>query len=543
MQRLHQYASLKEIAEKLEKELVVAQELKDFLSNICCESYPDVEQFKRDRQMLEDQFPTYSEHSEAQGSNTWGAWKLGRIPAFLYDDARTLHSRSSVSLRFAQKASGISRSAPTMSIMGHIDDWIDGARFKSLFQKAFQYFQSRCQHHIHKLVNGKRIVPNACRSKCKPKECKHEAPWTNRVAPEWMTKPLLICEGLAKKFKLRCSGVRNWMGQMLLVRNEAWVNGTMPGLCVAFAGSNSDVKPNDRLPITECVHEQVCGKRRCLVRKNKLKRTMIATQRTQSVTNGYFGGYIGKRQPAGALATRKCMGKLFTLRAKYKGKSRAAQLRAASGRLITDIEMNSSYRGAVELFHLCRNLHPYDVLFAECVRTFLDLVLDGRSWMYRLETWTMEKVFKNACLQNYVPSTKRPNVRTDRAKVNECDAYGYRPLLHPWKLLSAYEFLRYWRVVPLLSPTYYYNKGVKQRTVWTAEGRKVIQRSEYKDGQISLKPGVHYIAVESVSNEYYLFPEEPFDIYKIFRHSWALERNPRPYVVVTVNPQFYKESL
>ena len=63
--------------------MIAAQELKDFLSNICCESYPDVEQFNRERQMLEEQFPTYSEHTETQGSNKWGDWKLGRIPTFL----------------------------------------------------------------------------------------------------------------------------------------------------------------------------------------------------------------------------------------------------------------------------------------------------------------------------------------------------------------------------------------------------------------------------------------------------------------------------
>ncbi len=47
---------------------------------------------------------------------------------------------------------------------------------------------------------------------------------------------------------------------------------------------------------------------------------------------------------------------------------------------------------------------------------------------------------------------------------------------------------------------------------------------------------MHYIAVESESNEYYLFPEEPFDNYKIFRYSWAIERHPRPQLVVTVKP-------
>ena len=228
---------------------------------------------------------------------------------------------------------------------------------------AFQYLQRRCQHHIHKLVNSKRIVANACRSTANPLQCKHEAPWANRVSPSWMTTPLLVCKGLAKKFQLRCSGMRNWLGQTLLLRNDPWVNGTMPGMCMAFAGSNSDVKPNDRLPITKITHEAVC-KRNC-VRKSSFGKTTRVTQRTQSVTNGYFGGYVGKRQPIGSLETRKCVDKQFSLRAKMAGQSKSQQLRAASGRMITDMEMNSTYRGAVEVFNLCRNLHSNDVLFAE----------------------------------------------------------------------------------------------------------------------------------------------------------------------------------
>ena len=42
VQRLHQFASMKEIAVALEAKLVCAQELKDFLSNICCESYSNL---------------------------------------------------------------------------------------------------------------------------------------------------------------------------------------------------------------------------------------------------------------------------------------------------------------------------------------------------------------------------------------------------------------------------------------------------------------------------------------------------------------------
>ena len=299
-----------------------------------------------------------------------------------------------------------------------------------------------------------------------------------------MTKPLLICKGLAKQFQLRCSGVRNWLGQTLLLRNHAWLNGSMPGICVAFAGSNSDVKPNDRLPIIEGItHEQACGKRKCIVKKNHLKKQTRITQRTQSVTNGYFGGYIGKRQPGGSLETKKCVDKLFTLRAKYQGKGKAAQLRAASGRMITDMEMNSTYRGAVEIFNLCRNLHSHDVLFAECIRTFKEHTVDGRSWMYRLEAWQLNKNLAEESLQSYVPPTKTPNTRTDRSRVNEYEAYGFRPLRYPWTLLSPYEFLRHWRIEPLLVPSYYTNRNKAVRTQWTKEGIAFSKTKEYRNGK------------------------------------------------------------
>ena len=190
------------------------------------------------------------------------------------------------------------------------------------------------------------------------------------MSPQWMTTPLLGCKGIAKDFKLRTSGVRNWLGQTLGLRNEEWLNGCVPGICMAFAGSNSDVKLNDRLPIIEHTHEECCKRKRCPVKKNNLKKTTRALQRTQTTTNGYFGGYIGKRQPAGTLETKKCVDKLFTLRARNQGKGKAAQFRAVSGRMITDLEMNSTYRGAVEIFNLCRNLDAHDVWFAECIRTF-----------------------------------------------------------------------------------------------------------------------------------------------------------------------------
>ena len=117
------------------------------------------------------------------------------------------------------------------------------------------------------------------------------------------------------------------------------------------------------------------------MRKHILKKTIVNTQRTQSVTRQYFGGYIGKRQPSGGLELKKCVDKLFTLRTKIVGQGKSPQLRAVSGRLMTDLEMNSTFRGAVEVANLCRNLRVNDVLFAECIRTFDSSTIDGRSWM------------------------------------------------------------------------------------------------------------------------------------------------------------------
>ena len=402
--------------------------------------------------------------------------KLGRLPQFLYDDASRLGPKESTTT-CAGSAGDAER---------------DATQYKKYFEQAFQFFQERCQHHIHKLVDGKRVIPNACRSKTKPNECKHEAPWTNRVSPSWMTEPL-VCKGIAKQFQLRCSGARNWFGQILGLRNDEWVNGTMPGLCVALAGSNSDVKPNDRLPIIEETHEIYC-KRRCAVKKHSLKRTARAAQRAQTVTNGYFGGYVGKRQPAGTLEIKKCVDKMLTLRTKIQGRGAAAQVRAASGRLVTDLEMNSTFRGAVELFNFTRNMHTNDVLFAECVRTFQECTVDGRSWMYRLEKGQMAQEFVDSTAETYVPPTKKPNVRTNRSRANEIDVYGFRPMVHPWKMLSPYEFLRTWKAEPLLEPTHYQNLGIRSRTEWTEKGKKLRQTDEYKKGDVAAKPGKDYIA-------------------------------------------------
>ena len=64
----------------------------------------------------------------------------------------------------------------------------------------------------------------------------------------------------------------------------------------------------------------------------------------QTITNGYFGGYIGKRQPCRKAELKKCINQMYNLRNKINDKGASAQHRAVSGRMITDLEMNGTYR-------------------------------------------------------------------------------------------------------------------------------------------------------------------------------------------------------
>ena len=120
VQRLHQHASMQEIADKLQNALVEAQELKDFLAAISCESYSDLQLFQKEQRMLENNYPTYSEHTECDNQKKWGEHKLGRLPGFVYDDAKNVPEK------YTRSAYG-SHESPVMS---DVDDWIDGAQYK-----------------------------------------------------------------------------------------------------------------------------------------------------------------------------------------------------------------------------------------------------------------------------------------------------------------------------------------------------------------------------------------------------------------------------
>ena len=217
------------------------------------------------------------------------------------------------------------------------------------------------------------------------------------------------------------------------------------------------------------------------------------------------------------------------LRELHKGKSEFQQQRAVSGRMITDIEMNGTVRGAVEEFHLCTNLHKYDALFAECIRSFPTVTVDAQNWLHRLEVET-EQV-SDMQVTAMVPPARKPQVRS-RKTIPHMDIYGFRELEDtPFAHLCAFEFMRYWTAEALNPPS---SSDTNPRTEWTAAGRLLLGSTALEDGTAKLCPGVHYRVVEEQldDDEYWVFPKKPQAVYAVLRHSWVIVRRRRPHVLV-----------
>ena len=90
VQRLHQYNTLAEIGNLIAQGLASAENLKMFTQNLCYQSYAHPMALSLAQDDIENQFPDYSESRGAVRNEKWGDIKLGRIPEFLYDDAKNL---------------------------------------------------------------------------------------------------------------------------------------------------------------------------------------------------------------------------------------------------------------------------------------------------------------------------------------------------------------------------------------------------------------------------------------------------------------------
>ena len=112
---------------------------------------------------------------------------------------------------------------------------------------------------------------------------------------------LLVCPGIAKQRNLRRSGARNTVGSTLLLCNSEWLDGTIAGFCIAFAGSNTDVQPSGLLPILPETHEDHVCQSRCTRRHAPIAKMSRRMTLSQSTRNGFSGGYISKPHMVGHL--------------------------------------------------------------------------------------------------------------------------------------------------------------------------------------------------------------------------------------------------
>ena len=130
-----------------------------------------------------------------------------------------------------------------------------------------------------------------------------------------------------------------------------------------------------------------------------------------------------------------------------------------------------------------------------------------------------------------IPRKQRKYSKSQYSKPNDVEVYGLRPMIHPWKLLSPFEFAMKWKAEPVLPPHAYSRNGLEQRSEW-AKNVEAAVRSEQK---LAI-PIVHYFVAEptdvGASQTYFTFPLEPKDTYAFFRHAWVLVRKPRPEVPV-----------
>ena len=418
---------------------------------IAMTGYPDPGEHERMADLIEKEWPTFKEDQQ-----------LGHIPECVWSDRDEPHIFSENTCMDELK--------------------VRASNYTNKFKKVLQHNQARVLHHHHKKdrSSGKRMPLLACRSK-KKDECKHGFPKTKLLTE----KPLIVCPGIAHRHGLRVSGRRNALGSILPRRNCIWINGTAPAFTVAF-GFNTDISPNDRLPIIKETHEASCIRSSCVkdISQGEIARV---ESRAQLDTDGYFAGYMVKTQPVGSYELGKCLSGMDVLRDRIRvALTPGDQTRAVVRRMALDLELRGILRGAPEIFNLSVNMRKEDSMFQECIRTFMEVSFPGMDFLNRLEAET-----KGAGIDivRHVPKCRGPRSRTRNFNsAPHVDAYGFRGLNPKVLFLSPYEFSMYYRVVRVPEP---FRSNCNKWSAWTEEGEKYYEDNKHSDS-FRLIPGTHY---------------------------------------------------
>ena len=123
---------------------------------------------------------------------------MSQTPAYLVEDAA------------ASKSPNVC-DATNIETMDTLD--ADAARFNKIYFADVQKIFSHVQHHMHKRTKKGCVPLKTCQRKCGKKcsmTCKYDFPRT-RLRTH---KSMLVCRGVARKYKLQLSGGRNAFGSI-----------------------------------------------------------------------------------------------------------------------------------------------------------------------------------------------------------------------------------------------------------------------------------------------------------------------------------------
>ena len=443
------YHTLQEITELIQQDLINCDDFKAFTSWICCETYPDPDEHERMMDAIEKEWPTFTDDRQ-----------LGHVPQCIWQDRDEPHLYTT--------------GASTDDLKRSAND------YTKKFNKALQHTQARVQHHHHKKdKNGKRKPLPACRAQ-KKDECKHGFPKTKLLTE----KALVVCPGIAQKHGLRVSGRRSALGSIMPRRNCVWINGTAPAFAVAF-GFNTDVSPNDRLPIIKETHEVSCIRGSC-VKANNTGEVARTESRAQLNQDGYTGGYIVKAAPVGACELRKCMNRMEVLRRQIAPKlTPDDQTKAVVRTMAKDLELNGVLRGSPEVTNLSVNMTKNDNLFQECIRTFLEASFPGGAFLDRLEAETNGV---GGEIVRRIPKSRGPTSKPGYMSAPLVDAYGFRGQDPRVLFLCPFEFFMCWDIQRVPEP---YRKDCNDWSTWTQEGLEYYDKNKHAYN-LKLIPGKHY---------------------------------------------------
>ena len=311
---------------------------------------------------------------------------------------------------------------------------------------------------------------NACAKKRKKGKkaklsavCKHDFPKSNVITDQ----TLLICQGLAKKFKLRVTGRRNAYGLLLGRRPEEWQSGTTPALAVHFR-SNSHTMPNYRIPPVPAAHEECCPSATCALRtkamldgaRNLLDKATIKgisrlAQRVQREATGYYCGYTFKGQVVGRKYILQAVKSLDYLTTGLQDKTEGQRLHRITNRVFTDIHHRCMARPAAEEWTLPAFSHEQDVTNAEFIRTYQSANFPGGQLVKRLDD-EMNRIAERTAVKLLPVHVKSEKIGDDDLVLKHFpDLYGFRgylPDYAPVYYLNPWEFIMLWEIARLPRP-------------------------------------------------------------------------------------------